>query len=217
MSNILTFKQVFDSKVFRIPDYQRGYSWGNEQLEQLWSDLKNIHLHLGNFHFTGILTINNFQQKDYERIQREAPGYNVENDFVKIGNKYFKPYHLVDGQQRITTLLILLSELIKKLNENYSNDKLINDIINIFFKVSENSVNKYLFGYDVDVPSHEYLIGVIFEDSQMIVNEPETLYTQNLLRAKIYFKDKVEGVSEEECLQLVEKITNKLLFSVLNY
>ena len=63
-SQILPFKEIFKKKIFRIPDYQRGYSWEQTQLEDLWADLSNIHLHA--YHFTGILTINNFSEQDYE-------------------------------------------------------------------------------------------------------------------------------------------------------
>ena len=29
----------FKEKLFRIPDYQRGYAWGREQLDAFWEDL----------------------------------------------------------------------------------------------------------------------------------------------------------------------------------
>ena len=44
MASILPFNEVFKKKIFRIPDYQRGYSWEQTQLEDLWADLSNIHL-----------------------------------------------------------------------------------------------------------------------------------------------------------------------------
>lgn len=44
MPEILPFKEIFSNQIFRIPDYQRGYSWEESQLEDLWADLTNIHL-----------------------------------------------------------------------------------------------------------------------------------------------------------------------------
>ena len=29
-------------KIFRIPDYQRGYAWQREQLKDFWEDLINL-------------------------------------------------------------------------------------------------------------------------------------------------------------------------------
>ena len=40
-NNLETLSELFNDKVFRIPDYQRGYAWGKQQLEDFWSDLNN--------------------------------------------------------------------------------------------------------------------------------------------------------------------------------
>jgi len=42
---------LFKEKLFRIPDYQRGYAWGREQLGAFWEDLVN--LPDGRSHYTG--------------------------------------------------------------------------------------------------------------------------------------------------------------------
>ena len=102
MSELITFEQVFTNRFFRIPDYQRGYSWGNEQLEQLWADLENIHYHLESFHFTGTLTVNNFESTDLDKLISEPPGYNIQDKKVRINDFDFQPIHLIDGQQRLT-------------------------------------------------------------------------------------------------------------------
>ena len=33
---------LFTKKIFRVPDYQRGYVWQEKQLDQFWSDLQNL-------------------------------------------------------------------------------------------------------------------------------------------------------------------------------
>ena len=33
---------LFKEKIFRIPDYQRGYAWQREQLKDFWEDLINL-------------------------------------------------------------------------------------------------------------------------------------------------------------------------------
>jgi len=33
---------IFNSRVFRIPDYQRGYAWGDDQLKDFWDDLDSL-------------------------------------------------------------------------------------------------------------------------------------------------------------------------------
>ena len=33
---------LFAKRIFRIPDYQRGYAWGERQLTELWQDIEDI-------------------------------------------------------------------------------------------------------------------------------------------------------------------------------
>ena len=45
--------QLFQNKLFRIPDYQRGYAWQQPQLVDFWDDL--INLPEDRYHYTGLL------------------------------------------------------------------------------------------------------------------------------------------------------------------
>ena len=33
---------LFQNRLFRIPDYQRGYAWQQSQLVDFWDDLTNL-------------------------------------------------------------------------------------------------------------------------------------------------------------------------------
>ena len=46
---------LFKEKLFRIPDYQRGYAWQLNQLTAFWEDLVN--LPAARSHYTGVLTL----------------------------------------------------------------------------------------------------------------------------------------------------------------
>jgi len=46
---------LFKEKIFRIPDYQRGYAWKHDQLKDFWEDLVN--LPDDRSHYTGVLTL----------------------------------------------------------------------------------------------------------------------------------------------------------------
>lgn len=41
----------FLSETYLIPDYQREYSWGKEELEDLWDDLIYIENNIDDKHF----------------------------------------------------------------------------------------------------------------------------------------------------------------------
>ena len=78
---------LFKEKLFRIPDYQRGYAWQKEQLEAFWEDLVN--LHPSRSHYTGVLTLKQVPTSDIVEDSRE---------FWLVDDHSYKLYHIVDGQ-----------------------------------------------------------------------------------------------------------------------
>src|ERR1700722_814500 len=99
---------LFKEKLFRIPDYQRGYAWQREQLKAFWEDLVN--LAEDRVHYTGVLTLN------------QGPHPNKTDKEYWLGEDHsYKLYHVVDGQQRLTTFVIFLQafvEFVMSLPEN---------------------------------------------------------------------------------------------------
>ena len=92
MANELqSLSQLFQNRLFRIPDYQRGYAWQQQQLVDFWDDLVN--LHPDRYHYTGLLSLKPL--KNEETLSWGEDLWLIENGY--------KPCHIVDGQQRITT------------------------------------------------------------------------------------------------------------------
>ena len=60
MADLKTLRQLFNETLYRIPDYQRGYAWQEEQLKDFWFDL--INLENNRFHYTGVLTLKPVQE-----------------------------------------------------------------------------------------------------------------------------------------------------------
>ena len=84
------------NKKFIIPDYQRPYKWDYDKCNILWDDLKNFYIE----------NISN----DKEYFLGTIVTCKV-NDGLEI----------IDGQQRITTLMLLLRAFYQHLNEMESN------------------------------------------------------------------------------------------------
>jgi uncharacterized protein with ParB-like and HNH nuclease domain len=84
-SRTFNLKELFNENLFIIPDYQRGYSWEGEQLQDIMKDIGNI-AGQNNKHYTGTIVASE---------SKSRPGH----------------YEIVDGQQRLTTLVILLNEI----------------------------------------------------------------------------------------------------------
>ena len=81
---------------FVVPVYQRPYSWGEQQCLQLWDDILACGRQRESFHFTGsIVTIQDGTMSD----------------------QGVTPLLLIDGQQRITTITLLLVALARLAGE----------------------------------------------------------------------------------------------------
>ena len=100
MSELESLKNIFKDRIFKIPDYQRGYAWTTRQLKDFWEDVVN--LPSDRFHYTGLLSLKKVEKAVWknwndERWLSEDRGY--------------KPFHVVDGQQRLTTFVIFIQAI----------------------------------------------------------------------------------------------------------
>ncbi len=106
-TTLLTLSKIFTERLFRIPDYQRGYAWTEKQLKDFWSDLEQ--LEIGKNHYVGVLTLERVDEKSFNKW---------DDDKWIIKSKKYEPYYIVDGQQRLTTAIILIEAIVESLNEN---------------------------------------------------------------------------------------------------
>lgn len=212
MNDLVSFSQLFDKKIFRIPDYQRGYAWGDSQLNDFWDDV--INLDKDRNHYTGMLSLKELKEADVSKWEEEK---------WIIRDKGYKPFHVVDGQQRLTTFVIFINSILL-LSENHKLEYLNGDDLAtikaryiVESKKPLNILKAYKFGYEKDNPSFNYLRYVIF-DEKASGNIDETFYTLNLERAKKFFDDHLEAVYEKNGRNGIEsifkKLVNRLLFNV---
>ena len=104
---------------FHIPSYQRGYRWENKHVEDLLNDLYNFSVQMSE--------ANNSRGKFY-CIQPLAV---VKNKHLSTDSQTV--YDVIDGQQRLTTLFLLLSYLQVTREANYSG-KLANSIFSLQYE-----------------------------------------------------------------------------------
>ena len=64
MNELQSLEDVYNKKLFRIPDYQRGYAWGEKQLIDFWDDL--ISLDGNRMHYTGVLSIKSVSEDKWK-------------------------------------------------------------------------------------------------------------------------------------------------------
>lgn len=82
---------LFADRVFRIPHYQRFYSWRERQRTDLFSDLRKLAS----------------QAEDQHHFMATIVCYRTP-ETKAVGMAQYRVYDIVDGQQRLTTLIILL-------------------------------------------------------------------------------------------------------------
>ena len=202
-SELKSLQQFFNNRVFRIPDYQRGYAWGVSQIEDFWQDLNRIPD--GRNHYTGQLTL--------EAVPKEA-WQRWEEDIWLITGPNYKPFYVVDGQQRLTTAVILLKCLFDAVPDG---DQLAftpkNQLISTFLFRPNGESRAYLFGYEKDNPSYEYLKTQILGQPSNAFEGVETVYTGNLRQARDYFRKRLENKSLPEIENLFKRLTQRFVFN----
>src|SRR6266542_6532046 len=190
---------LFKEKIFRIPDYQRGYAWQREQLKDFWEDL--INLSDNRSHYTGVLTLNQIPSSEIA---------NTDKEYWLVEDHSYQVYHIVDGQQRLATFIIFLQafvDVIKGLAGNHrkpESEIYIAESLNVtalrdryLFKIKPTGdrFRTYKFGYTEDNPSYNYLrFNILGEDGGGTIEE--TFYTLNLSNAKTYLTEQLSELHQ---------------------
>jgi uncharacterized protein with ParB-like and HNH nuclease domain len=218
MNSPVGLDSLFKEKIFRIPDYQRGYAWQKPQYKDFWEDLVN--LQKDRSHYTGVITLKEILPSEIKEDSKE---------YWLVEDHSYKVYHIVDGQQRLTTCIIFLQSLIEfvrslhkdnKDEEIYLTDSLtLESLITKFIckqKPSGDQFFTYKFGYTSDNPSYEYMRYRIFGEENAGAIQ-ETFYTLNLKNAKAYFIGQLEAWNKEEGWEAIQdlykRITKRFLFN----
>lgn len=211
---------LFVAKIFRVPDYQRGYAWQISQYKDFWEDL--INLLDDRYHYTGVLTLNQIDSKEIDESSKE---------YWLVEDHSYKVYNVVDGQQRLTTFVIFIQafiDFIKQLPENKGkceNEIYITDSLNLSsviekylykIKPTDDKFRTYKFGYTVDNPSYEFLRYKIFGEAGGGLLE-DTFYTLNLRNARDYFFEQIQEFYKQEEMkglqEIYKKLTRRFLFN----
>jgi len=179
----LKIKEIFGNQdsFYEIPRYQRPYRWIDEQVEQLWDDLYDAFDNEENSYFLGSIVT------------------------VKQNNESSKK-DVVDGQQRLTTLMILfcvIRDLYPTLNGN-SDDPQSVDIETlenfIFFKKKFDRLTlltdvKHREEFKKNIIEKGNISGLKKPYKYEINNDEEPKY--KFINTAVIFKNKLEGIHDK--------------------
>ncbi|WP_146202175.1 DUF262 domain-containing protein [Clostridium perfringens] len=191
--------------IYEIPDYQRTYSWSENHIDDLFNDIYSA-IESKNNHFIGTIVFNS-ERKDDDKV-----------------------LEVIDGQQRLTTIMITLYVIRRLYNEKiFSEENSINHRLSSIQKLLEFSnddgeiiglklnlgiVNREFFkeyivnGWDKDKAYWEYVKNKFKNKGDLKVNE-KIVKAYNYIYSTV--KDKI-GYTEKsyENYEYIANIYNKL-------
>ena len=114
----LTLSKLLDGRLFRIPEYQRAYSWTARERQDLFGDIQKTH------------------KKGEDEGHFMAAVVCLRRKKQILGTDEFHVVEVVDGQQRLTTLILLLNAIKLALDkENKNEEKLARELGELLVKV----------------------------------------------------------------------------------
>lgn len=178
-----TIKEIFLEEGYSIPNYQRDYAWKDKNFRDLWEDLEEAieYNKKGQGHFIGTMVV-------------------AKNEDNK------KLYDIIDGQQRTTTIFMLLHVLASKQNEK-----------------DKRETRKYLYQkgeLKLEVaPQNQSFFKTLLEAAEAAEKgnishcekDADTEGKQNLFEVLKAILDNVSKLSEEEANERLEALLEMVL------
>ncbi|WQX32144.1 DUF262 domain-containing protein [Helicobacter pylori] len=175
-----TIKEIFQEEGYSIPNYQRDYAWKDKNFRDLWEDLEEAieYNKKGQGHFIGTMVV-------------------AKNEDNK------KLYDIIDGQQRTTTIFMLLHVLANEQNEK-----------------DKRETRKYLYQkgeLKLEVaPQNQSFFKTLLETAEKgnishCEKDADTKGKQNLFEVLKAILDKVSKLSEEGVNERLETLLEMVL------
>lgn len=175
---------IFNGTRFIIPTYQRKYSWTDNERKALWQDIEESIKDDMN-HFVGTLSF------------KENKSIDLSTDTT---------YEIIDGQQRITTIFILLKVLIDKITDEKTKLALLSSFIG-----TEENLKLLPLGIDGD-----FLNKLLFQFESLNENEIHKRSQKFMFSAKKLFTAFANALSQEEIKDRIIFIRDRLEVLVFN-
>ncbi|WP_338751172.1 DUF262 domain-containing HNH endonuclease family protein [Bacillus sp. FJAT-52991] len=190
----ILFKDLFGSKfAFKIPGYQRQYSWEKDQQNQLFEDIQEALTYKEESYFLGSVILQVISQKSDES----------------------GVYDVVDGQQRLTTLTILTAVMRDLVTDSRAKVTLQSKIYQEADPYEDKSETVRLRVRDRDFA---FFKKYILEQDGTTLSIGETDLTESqerMIEAIELFRDKFydNGLLKEEFLKkMIQFVLNKCMF-----
>ena len=192
----IKFADLLEKRLFRIPHYQRAYSWRRAEREDMFKDIRKLKGKPESSHFMATIV-------------------GLCGEKISIVTDEYDVVEIVDGQQRLTTLVILLKvieqELASSLTEGdrdalTTEARLERELQELLVKQDELSLILLQTNHD----RSQHFANFLREGASPPVSKAQTLADRELLRAihecKLFVK------RWEDPTELLRLLKNKLWF-----
>lgn len=195
----ITLSRLFGDTIYELPEYQRPYAWTKKQLDDLWEDFKdNGFLQvspeggLPSNHYMGTVVVKQKGEK------------------LESGESYVV-YELIDGQQRLLTLVILVKAICDRLQNTGDTQGDTSRAKNLYNRYisrdGDATLRKLVLRGDDDI----YLWDVVLGPNPL-VKQPTTPAQRRMRNAYEFFRVKLGEIDVESVRALSDNIASRLLF-----
>ena len=196
-----------------IPIYQRPYSWGESEVKQLLKDIySSYQLFIASQN--GDTSVKNEEMLLFTGTLFIKTNRNVKNEYTE--------YDIVDGQQRTTTLTLVLMILLNILTKIDSDDDAVKEIKNYLWKKVDRKNNKdarVLTLGNIDQPIMIELFDNLFSGKDIVqfannkLEEKLNDVEENLLKNVVYIANYFDQFEDEnEYYNYFDYIKNNVRF-----
>ena len=188
----LSLNGLLKDRLFRIPPYQRAYSWQAKQRKDMFKDIKELHGNDQNIHFMGTVV-------------------GLRRGTRRIVSDEYNMIDVVDGQQRLTTIVLLLKTIERKLNRsNAIQEQLAREIQKLLVKQDAASLILLQTNHDAS----QFFANFLRNGTCPPVSDAQTLADRELLSAMHACSSFVDKCVDEwdNQIDLLAIIKNQLKF-----
>lgn len=204
MDNVISLDDLFHKRLFRVPDYQRGYSWEKQQVQEFLEDLDT--LPSNRHHYTGTVVLC--------ATRSEGEQWDID------GNAYSQ-VDIVDGQQRLTTITLLLDGIRRSLADLSSPSQALAKGISKNFIAAEAINEQPLYKLSLNADANRFFRSNILAETPS-VEGPRITSERRLVAAKKQITDHLTtsaaglgtSAAEQWLVDLYKKVANQLWFTL---
>lgn len=201
MNNVVPLDDLFRKRLFRVPDYQRGYSWEEQQVTEFLEDLELLGSQ--RYHYTGTVVLHASEARPMDE-----------------GGNTYVPVEIVDGQQRITTIVLLLDGISRSLERFSDTAKRLSQGIRTNFIVTTGINGQPLYKLSLNQDADFYFKNSVLAkqpgvEGPQITSERRLAAAKEKIAAHLSTRLNLESEAGEKWLQtLYTKVATQLRFTL---